>query len=76
MNTEQAILEKYNGAPLLSIDQLAEVLHRSKDGLRISLSGDNEVSRKFLPCKVRIGRSYQPYLQSVGRLTQIIQLAC
>ncbi|CAI3792302.1 MULTISPECIES: DNA-binding protein [Pseudomonas] len=56
MNTEQAILEKYNGAPLLSIDQLAEVLHRSKDGLRISLSGDNEVSRKFLPCKVRIGR--------------------
>lgn len=56
MNTEQAILEKYHGAPLLSIDQLAEVLHRSKDGLRISLSGDNEVSRKFLPCKVRIGR--------------------
>lgn len=56
MNTEQAILEKYNGAPLLSIDQLAEVLHRSKDALRISLSGDNEVSRKFLPCKVRIGR--------------------
>lgn len=56
MNTEQAILEKYNGAPLLSIDQLAEVLHRRKDGLRISLSGDNEVSRKFLPCKVRIGR--------------------
>jgi len=40
----------------LSLEQLAEVLHRSKDGLRISLSGDNEVSRKFLPCKVRIGR--------------------
>lgn len=56
MNTEQAILEKYNGAPLLSIDQLAEILLRSKNGLHLSLCGDNEVSRKFSPCKVKIGR--------------------
>lgn len=33
MSTEQAILEKYDGAPLLSIDQLAEILLRSKNGL-------------------------------------------
>ncbi|RMN53536.1 hypothetical protein ALQ57_101824 [Pseudomonas amygdali pv. hibisci] len=56
MSTEQTILEKYDGAPLLSIDQLAEILLRSKNGLRLSLCGDNEVSRKFLPCKVKIGR--------------------
>lgn len=56
MTTEESIRALFSGAPLLSIEQLAEVLHRSKDGLRISLSGDNEVSRKFLHCKVRIGR--------------------
>ncbi|WP_230733859.1 helix-turn-helix domain-containing protein [Pseudomonas fitomaticsae] len=56
MTTEESIRAFFSGAPLLSIDQLAELLHRSKDGLRISLSGDNEVSRKFLPCKVKIGR--------------------
>jgi len=56
MSTEQDIKEKYHGAPLLSIEQLAEILLRSKDGLRLSLCGDNEVSRKFLPCKVKIGR--------------------
>lgn len=56
MTTEEYIRDLFSGAPLLSLEQLAEALHRSKDGLRISLSGDNEVSRKFLPCKVRIGR--------------------
>jgi len=56
MTTEEYIRDLFSGAPLLSLEQLAEVFHRSKDGLRISLSGDNEVSRKFLPCKVRIGR--------------------
>lgn len=56
MTTEETLLARYGGAPLLSIEQLAEVLLRSKDGLRLTLCGDNEVSRKLLPCKVRIGR--------------------
>lgn len=56
MTTEEALLARYDGAPLLSIDQLAEILLRSKDGLRLSLGGDNDVSRKLLPCKVKIGR--------------------
>ncbi len=56
MTTEESIRALFSGAPLLSLEQLAELLQRSKDGLRISLSGDNEVSRKFLPCKVKIGR--------------------
>ncbi|MEN4752275.1 DNA-binding protein [Pseudomonas sp. Ps21-P2] len=56
MTTEEALLARYDGAPLLSIDQLAEILLRSKDGLRLSLGGDNEVSRMLLPCKVKIGR--------------------
>jgi len=56
MTTEESIRALFSGTPLLSLEQLAELLQRSKDGLRISLSGDNEVSRKFLPCKVKIGR--------------------
>lgn len=56
MTTEESIRALFSGAPLLSLEQLAELLQRSKDGLRISLSGDNEVSRKFLPCRVKIGR--------------------
>lgn len=56
MTTEETLLARYGGAPLLSIEQLAEVLLRSKDGLRLTLCGDNEVSRKLLPCKVKIGR--------------------
>lgn len=56
MTTEETLLARYAGATLLSIEQLAEILHRSKGGLRISLSGDNDLSRKILPCRVKLGR--------------------
>ncbi|MCC8342443.1 DNA-binding protein [Pseudomonas stutzeri] len=56
MTTEELILSRYNGAPLLSLEQLAELLHRSKQGLRISLCSNNDLSRKILPCRVKIGR--------------------
>ena len=56
MTTEETLLARYAGATLLSIEQLAEILHRSKDGLRISLVGDNDLSRKILPCRVKLGR--------------------
>jgi hypothetical protein len=56
MTTEEALLARYAGAPLLSLEQLAEVLHRSKAGLRISLGGDNELSRRILPCRIKLGR--------------------
>ncbi|MCB1655860.1 MAG: DNA-binding protein [Pseudomonadales bacterium] len=56
MTTEETLLARYAGAPLLSIEQLTEVLRRSKDGLRISLGGDNEFSRRILPCRIKIGR--------------------
>jgi len=56
MTTEEFLYARYSGAVLLSIDQLAEVFHRSKNGLRITLNTDNELSRKLLPCKVKMGR--------------------
>lgn len=53
---EELLLNRYDGSPLLSLEQLAEVLHRSKDGLRISLSSDSELSRKIRPFRIKIGR--------------------
>ena len=56
MTTEETLLFRYAGAPLLSVEQLAEILHRSKDSLRVSLGGDSDFSRLILPCRVKIGR--------------------
>ena len=44
------------GSPLLSLFQVAEILHRSPEGLRITLSGDNDLARSLKPCRVKIGR--------------------
>lgn len=51
-----ALLKASGGSPLLSLDQLAEVLHRSPDGLRLSLATDSDISRMFSPHRRKIGR--------------------
>ncbi len=51
-----ALLKASGGSPLLSLDQLAGVLHRSPDGLRLSLASDTDVSRMFSPYRRKIGR--------------------
>ncbi len=56
MTTEELILTSNGGSPLLSLSQVAEILHRSPEGLRITLSGDNEISRNLKPCRLKIGR--------------------
>ena len=55
MTTEEVLLQRY-GSPLLTIQQVAEVLDRSPEGLRISLAGDGDVARRLRPAKVKIGR--------------------
>ena len=52
--TENYLLEKFG--PLISLVQLAGLLDRSADGLRLSLSQDGELSRKFNPARKKIGR--------------------
>ena len=47
-STEALLLNKY-GSPLLSLDAVAEILGRSSNGLRVSLSGNNEIA-----CKLRL----------------------
>ena len=56
MTTEELILTSNGGSPLLSLAQVAEILHRSPEGLRITLSGDNEIARHLKPCRIKIGR--------------------
>lgn len=53
-STESFLLEKYG--PLLSLEQLASLLHRSVDGLRLSLRQDGELSKQFNPARKKIGR--------------------
>lgn len=54
MSTENYLLEKYG--PLLSLLQLANVLNRSADGLRLSLRQEGEMAHKFNPARKKIGR--------------------
>ncbi|RTB35165.1 DNA-binding protein [Pseudomonas aeruginosa] len=70
MTVEETLLNRYGGSPLLSLEQLAEVLHRSKNGLRISLSGDNELSAKLRPGKVKIGRRIYFKTAAVARVIE------
>lgn len=56
MTTEELILTSNGGSPLLSLSQVAEILHRSPEGLRITLSRDNEIARNLKPCRIKIGR--------------------
>lgn len=55
--TEQMVdilINKYG--PFLSINQLADALDRSPEGLRITLLRDSEVSRQFQSARSKIGR--------------------
>jgi hypothetical protein len=72
MTTEELILSSYGGSPLLSLGQVAEILHRSPEGLRITLSGDNEIARKLKPARIKIGR--RVYFR-IGSIAQFIDEA-
>jgi hypothetical protein len=54
IGTENYLLQKFG--PLLSLGQLASLLDRSVDGLRLSLSHEGEMAKKFNPARKKIGR--------------------
>ena len=55
MNTVEETLTKQYG-PLLSINQLAALLDRSPDGLRITLRSSGEWVNKINATRLRLGR--------------------
>lgn len=54
MNVEDYLVERFG--LLMSISDLADLLGRSPDGVRVSLYSDTEVSRKLKPTMVKVGR--------------------
>ncbi|WP_259334272.1 plasmid-related protein [Pseudomonas sp. FW300-N2F2] len=54
MTTEEYMLDRFG--PLMSIADLASLLGRSPDGVRVALYSNTDVSRKLNPTMVRVGR--------------------
>lgn len=54
MTTEQNLIAQFG--VLLSLKDVARLLNRSADGLRVSLTRDSEISEKLNSAKVRLGR--------------------
>ncbi|RFP24661.1 DNA-binding protein [Duganella sp. BJB488] len=54
MTTEEILIHRYG--VLLSLRDCAELFCRSAEGLRVTLSGDNEFANRLRPAKVKIGR--------------------
>lgn len=54
MTIEKILIETYGA--LLSIAQLARILDRSKEGLRISLRSDTAWAAKINSAKLKLGR--------------------
>jgi hypothetical protein len=54
MTIENTLLHRFG--PLLSIAQLAAILDRSPDGLRISLCTTNEWAQRINNARLKIGR--------------------
>lgn len=54
MTIEDTLLDRFG--PLLSLPQLANVLDRSPDGLRISLRSNNPWAKEINQAKLKVGR--------------------
>ncbi len=61
MSTSEILIAQYG--PLLTLAQLAKVLDRSAEGLRVSLRYESEFARKVNTARVRLGR--RVYFSSV-----------
>ncbi|WP_281717992.1 DNA-binding protein [Pandoraea apista] len=66
MNIEEVLNAQYG--PLLSLVQLAKVLDRSAEGLRISLRADCEWTRTINATKLKLGRRVYFRTSEVARI--------
>lgn len=62
MTIEETLTAKYG--VLLTLAQLAEVLSRSADGIRISLRTQNAWSDRINSCRLKVGR--RVYFRTAG----------
>ena len=66
MTTEEILLSKFG--PLLSLPQLAELLKRSPDGLRLALRSQSEFAIQWNQARRKIGRRVYFRAPDVARL--------
>ena len=69
MNTEAYLVGRFGA--LMQLSDLAELLGRSTDGLRVSLYSDTDLSRKLKPTMIRIGRRIYFRTQQVNVALEI-----
>ena len=66
MTTEQILIERYG--PLLTMAQLAELLHRSSDGLRLTLRGGSDLAESLRQGRRKMGRRVLFRAEIVARI--------
>jgi len=54
MTTEEVLIGKYG--PLLTLAEVAKLLDRSPDGLRVTIRTSNDLGRHLTAARVKIGR--------------------
>jgi hypothetical protein len=64
--TEQYLLNTYG--PLMTTEQLAKLLNRSCEGLRITIRGNNSLGEVLTQAKVKIGRRVHFKIAGVAAL--------
>lgn len=69
MTIEQYLLNRFG--PLMSLPNMAELLGRSADGVRVTLYTDTEMSRMLKPTMIRIGR--RVYFRTI-QVTDVLKL--
>lgn len=52
--TQNLLVERYG--PLLTLSQLALILDRSREGLRLTLRGNSDLARQLGAARMKIGR--------------------
>ena len=66
MSTEQLLVDRYG--PLLTLVQVAELLDRSPEGLRITIRGSNALGRQLTLARVKIGRRVHFRVNAIAEL--------
>jgi hypothetical protein len=66
METEQFLIEKYG--LLLTIGQVAEMLKRSPDGLRITLRTNSDFALRMKAARLKLGRRVYFRAPEIARL--------
>ncbi|WP_260292376.1 DNA-binding protein [Sedimenticola hydrogenitrophicus] len=68
MDIETSLINRYGH--LLTLAEVAEILKRSPDGLRVSLGRNNEVSKKLNMGKKKIGRRVYFRVAAIAELIE------